>query len=356
MSVCGCLLGTAVGDSIGLPYEGLSRNRGRRLFGPADRHRFFWGRGLISDDTEHACMVAQSLIDSGGDLNQFRKQLARRFRWWLVGIPAGIGLATLRAIVKLWLGFNLQRSGVFSAGNGPAMRAAVLGAAIADRVHLREFVRASSRITHTDPKAEYGAFTVALAANLLRTTGTCSADQFLHELRSSLESQAEELIRLIEQVVASVNQGESTQTFAESLGLMRGVSGYVYHTVPVAIHAWLTNPNDLRNAITTVIHCGGDTDSTAAIVGGIVGTAVGKPGIPVEWLDGLVEWPRSVVWIERLGALLDAGIEIPASERSTVRAPTVPTWGLVCRNLLFIVIVLYHGFRRLFPPYGARSK
>jgi len=38
-----------------------------------------------------------------------------------------------------------------------------------------------------------------------------------------------------------------------------------------------------------VIECGGDTDSTAAIVGGIVGSAVGKAGIPTEWLDDLLE-------------------------------------------------------------------
>ncbi|HIF05444.1 MAG TPA: ADP-ribosylglycohydrolase family protein [Gemmatimonadetes bacterium] len=59
------MLGTAVGDSIGLPYEGLSRGRAEKLLGPPDRHRFFFGRGMVSDDTEHTCMVAQSLIRSG---------------------------------------------------------------------------------------------------------------------------------------------------------------------------------------------------------------------------------------------------------------------------------------------------
>ena len=153
-AIVGCVLGTAIGDAIGLPYEGLSRRRAAKLLGAPNRHRLFFGRGMVSDDTEHTCFTAQAVIASGGDVDLFRKDLAWRLRWWLLGLPAGIGLATLKSIVRLWLGFNPRNSGVFSAGNGPAMRAAVLGAAIGDRTQLRSFVRASARLTHTDPKAE----------------------------------------------------------------------------------------------------------------------------------------------------------------------------------------------------------
>jgi ADP-ribosylglycohydrolase len=41
--IVGCILGTAVGDAIGLPYEGLSRRRAAKLLGQPDRHRFFYG-------------------------------------------------------------------------------------------------------------------------------------------------------------------------------------------------------------------------------------------------------------------------------------------------------------------------
>lgn len=41
--------------------------------------------------------------------------------------PPGVGFATLRAILKLWLIFSPENSGVFSAGNGPAMRSAIIG-------------------------------------------------------------------------------------------------------------------------------------------------------------------------------------------------------------------------------------
>jgi ADP-ribosyl-[dinitrogen reductase] hydrolase len=116
--IAGAILGTAVGDALGLPREGLSRNRARKIFGVSPlRHRFIFGRGMISDDTEHTCMVAQALLRAPNDPDAFARSLAWRFRFWLLGLPAGVGFATLRAIGKLWIGFFPANSGVYSAGN-----------------------------------------------------------------------------------------------------------------------------------------------------------------------------------------------------------------------------------------------
>jgi hypothetical protein len=124
------------------------------------------------------------------------------------------------------------------------------------------------------------------------------------------------------------------------------VSGYVYHTVPVAIQAWLRDPRDLRAAVEGVIRCGGDTDTTAALVGGIVGAGVGKAGIPADWLAGLFEWPRTVAWMEQLGErLADA---MAGQSGDVPRLPAVPLLG---RNLLFLAVILAHVGRRSLPPY-----
>lgn len=48
-AIIGCVLGTAVGDALGLPYEGMSPSRAHKLLGPPDRYRFVLGRGMISD-------------------------------------------------------------------------------------------------------------------------------------------------------------------------------------------------------------------------------------------------------------------------------------------------------------------
>ena len=42
-------------------------------------------------------MVLQSILEAGGDVEVFRRRFARRLRWWLLGLPAGVGLATARA-------------------------------------------------------------------------------------------------------------------------------------------------------------------------------------------------------------------------------------------------------------------
>jgi ADP-ribosylglycohydrolase len=345
-AIVGSILGTAVGDAIGLPYEGLSRRRGVRMLGEPTGHRFLFGRGMVSDDTEHTCLAAQALIASRGDPETFARHLARGLRWWLLGLPAGTGRATLRAAVKLWCGFSPDRSGVFSAGNGPAMRAAVLGAAVDDLDLLRTLVSQSTRLTHTDPKAEHGAWAVALAARHARS-GRCDGAPYLAELRSTLaEKSADEFLPLIDRAVRSAAAREAPMVFADSLGLSRGVSGYVYHTVPVAIHAWLRHLRDLPSAVEGVVRCGGDTDTTAAIVGGVIGAGVGKAGIPADWLTRLFEWPRTIVWMERLGERL---AEAMASQPVSVpRLSAVPLLG---RNLVFLAVVLVHAGRRCLPPY-----
>lgn len=345
--IVGCILGTAVGDALGLPYEGLSRRRAARMLGSPDRHRFCFGRGMVSDDTEHTCLVAQSLIVANGNVDKFQQALAWGLRRWLLGLPAGVGLATLRSILRLWVGISPERSGVFSAGNGPAMRAAILGAALEDPLSLRTFVRASSRMTHTDPKAEVGAFAVALAAQMAARNTTVVPQDYLERLESHLNGGDPEFMALMSGVVESARAGQPTESYADSLGLTTGVSGYVYHSVPVAIHAWLSHPQDYRSAITSVIACGGDTDSTAAIVGGIVGASVGRSGIPREWLSNLIEWPRTVSWMERLGQRIASSSE----PNSPSLPPRLPVLGVLSRNLFFLIIVLYHGVRRLAPPY-----
>ncbi|MEM8638469.1 MAG: ADP-ribosylglycohydrolase family protein [Cyanobacteria bacterium P01_G01_bin.54] len=344
----GSLLGTAVGDALGLPYEGLSPQRGQRLFGQPSRYHFCFGWGMVSDDTEHTYMVAQALISSGGDPQRFQRHLAWRFRFWLLSLPGGVGLATLKAIVRLWCGLSPRQSGVFSAGNGPAMRAAILGVAIADLEQLRHFVRISSRLTHTDPKAEYGALAIALAAQMVcQNAEPVSGVDFIDQLQSCLDPDAQPLITLLQAAVESVAYQEPTPQFAARMGWAKGVSGYVYQSVPVAIHATLSHSQDFAGAVQAAIACGGDTDSVAAMVGGIVGAAVGKEQIPELWLTRWMEPFCTVTWLERLGRQLDQRLSVAIAQRPI----DIPWLALLVRNLLFVLLVFGHGLRRLLPPY-----
>ncbi|MEM7560846.1 MAG: ADP-ribosylglycohydrolase family protein [Planctomycetota bacterium] len=346
----GCLLGTAVADAFALPYEGVPKRRALRLQGEPNRHRFLFGRGMVSDDTEHSCMVAHALVLHPRDPRRFELQLARSMKRWLLGCPAGIGRATLRACLKLWLGVPPEKSGVQSAGNGPAMRAAIVGVASQDLEQLIELNRVSSRITHKDPKAEYGALAISLAAHLAASEAAVSPRDYLEKfvsLPNAGDEAWQELVVLLQAVVDSAEAGDATLDFAIQLGLEKGVSGYVYHSVPVALHAWMTHRDDFASAVQNVIRCGGDTDTVAAMAGGIIGAQFGSECIPRDWLARMAEPCYGETYLSHLGQAL---YESWAGETETV-PPSFRWYYLLPRNSLFLVTVLVHGFRRLLPPY-----
>ena len=352
-SIAGVIFGTAVGDSLGLPREGMSRRRGRKMFGEQGLgHGFVFGRGMVSDDTEHTCIVGQALLTSPRDVERFARSLAWGLRFWLLGLPVGLGKATLRAVLKLWLGFPPERSGVYSAGNGPAMRAAILGVCLDDIDQLKAYVRASTRLTHTDPRAERGALLVALAASLGARLGPerTTANQILPELKSAMHDSDAELEQFLAIMEDHLGRGDTPDQFANALGQTRGVSGYIYHTVPVALYCWLRWPGDVRRTVESAINLGGDTDTTGAIAGALAGATAGAGAIPVDWLNGLMEWPRSVAWMRRLSEQLMKCIEQVGDPKNPGRVSLF--WpGLIPRNLFFLVLVLVHVLRRLLPPY-----
>jgi ADP-ribosylglycohydrolase len=327
---------------VGLPAEGLSPRRAARLFRGPWRQRLVGPWGLGSDDTEHAVFTAQAFLAHPRDPGAFVRSLAWKLRLWLLALPAGVGLATLRATLRLWVGFSPRRSGVFSAGNGPAMRAPVLGAALCDdEPALGRYVTASTELTHRDPRARTAAMAVALAT-AAAVRGEAPSIELLERFRELAVPGDQEWPALLEQVAAALRAGEPAAALAARLGLQRGVTGYAYRTVPVALFVWLRHPDDFRTALGAALDLGGDTDTVGAIVGALAGARLGARALPADWLAGFVDWPRSA------GLLRELARRIAAAEPGPVRY----FWpALLVRNVLFLAIVLAHGTRRLLPPY-----
>jgi ADP-ribosyl-[dinitrogen reductase] hydrolase len=358
----GLLLGMAVGDALGLPREGLCRARARRLYGDRLEHRFFFGRGLASDDTELACITAQALLASR-DVDGFVCSLSWRLRGWLLGGPAAIGWGTLRSLVRLTLGVPPHRSGVRSAGNGAAIRAPVLGACAPD---LDAYVRASTRITHADPRALAGALAIAIAARHAMR-GAPDRAAVLAELRSAIDDP--ELLTAFDRIDAHLERGSSPEVLADALGCENGVSGYVHHTVPICLFAWLRG-TDFRRTLEDVIALGGDTDTVAAITGALAGATSGAAAIPNEWRDRFADWPRSTAFLEELARRLAhdlpddiapptapsphgaEGREKGGSSAREREGPVHLFWpALPLRNLVFFAIAFATVARRFLPPY-----
>jgi ADP-ribosylglycohydrolase len=340
----GLMLGMMVGDAIGLPREGLSRRRAARMYSNTLSHKLLPGMGMISDDTEHACMTLAAWIHERDDPKRFGRVLAGKLRWWLVGLPAGIGNATARSVFKLWVGFSPEKSGVYSAGNGPAMRSPALGLLLVDQPkEMAAFVEASTRITHTDPKAQVGAMVIAEAAAYTsqHDEETFNTDKCFQRIECWITDDDNDALRWLEIVKNALDEGWDDDHFLAELRCPNGPSGYMYHTVPAVLWAWLKSPFDFHAAITRVVCLGGDADTTGAICGALAGAAVGEAGIPAEWVRGVRDFPRSPVYIRRL-------TQAAADNTFPPRLfwPFIPV-----RNLLFLIIVLLHGFRRLLPPY-----
>ncbi|WP_245571942.1 ADP-ribosylglycohydrolase family protein [Conchiformibius kuhniae] len=324
----GALLGGAAGDAYALPYEGLSPRRAAKWLRPR-RYALLplVGGGMVSDDTEHAVMTVQAYARAAGDAEAFRRALRRRMMGWLAALPAGIGMATLKSIVKMY--FGVRRCGTFSAGNGAAMRAAVLGVLCADVARLREWCAVSSELTHTDPKAVQGALAIALLAWAEHRTPNQSVDEIMAFVCAELDDA--ELCRRLRDYAPDPK---------------RGNSGYVYQTVPAVFAAWRQYRDAPLDGMDALIRQGGDTDTVCALFGGVAGVRHGQAlfdGIGGRWYEPVI----TPAWLARLAAQA-----VRADETCTPQpAPCFGGIVTLLRNVVFMAVVLAHGLRRLLPPY-----
>jgi len=333
----GCLIGTALGDSLLLPAEGMSRIRIAKRFPGPLRQRLVFGRGMVSDDTEHAFLTTQALLVAGDDPALFARALAFRLRWWLLSLPGGCGKATALGLLRSWIGVPPSRSGVHSAGNGPAMRSAIIGLRWADDPErLQAFVTASTVITHRDERAIAAAGAVAVAAAAIARG---DAPESLWSIWRDLSADAG-WRSAIDQMESKFITSASVDELAIGLGCPHYVSGYALHSVPLALYAWMRHRGDPDACFSAILRCGGDTDTIGAIAGALLGADGGMAAFKSEWLQYLAEWPLSVDHLRAAGQAL----EIPGNPPISWRWPMQPL-----RNLVFLVIILAHGFRRLLP-------
>ncbi len=317
----GVLLGTALGDALGLVCEGMSARRIARRFGRLDRYHLLGRTGFVSDDTEQSALLAQSLARHPVDRDRCVRAFRRSLLGWFWRLPWGIGMATIRSCFRTMLG--LRRSGVRSAGNGSAMRAALIGAFFHDRPEQRrEFGTALAEVTHTDERAVEGALFVAE----LIAGGPEAARRVVTnpDLGQALDRAAELAKRSV-----------STSEAAEALK----TTGYVVHTVPFALYCYLRYGDSPLLALQECISAGGDTDSIAAILGAWLGARHGEGGLPAHLLAEIHDGPFGPSHLRGLGASLASGAPPPGY-----------SWvGALFRNLALYPVVLFHGLRRIFP-------
>lgn len=336
--IAGTLLGTALGDALGLAAEGMSARAIARRFGRVERFRMLGRTGFVSDDTEQSALIAQSLIRSPRDADLCARAFRRSILGWFCRLPWGVGMGTAKACLRIALG--LRPSGVMSAGNGAAMRAAVIGAFFRDEPDERiAFGRALAEATHRDPRAVEGALFVAeLAAACAR--GPAGADRYACQEEAQQIVTLPELEDTLDWARDLARRGAETREAAEAIG----TSGYVLHSVPMATYAFLRHGDDFLTAVAEAIGAGGDTDSTGAIVGGWLGALRGADALPRDLIAKIHDGPFGPTHLRALAESL-----AHVGDGGAPRAPRYSVTAATGRNLALMPVILAHGFRRLLP-------
>ncbi len=331
--IAGCLLGGALGDAVGLPCEGMSARRIARQFGRIERFRLLGATGYVSDDTEQSALVAQAIARHPSDAGAAALDFQRALLGWFLRGPWGIGLATIRACLKILLGF--RSSGVRSAGCGAAMRSPVVGAIFAEDVaRRRTMAQALAEVTHTDPRAVSAAVFTADAAAACALAAGGAAPTFDDAIEATDSAPLREALRR----AALLARGQGG---VEPASREIGTSGFAVHAVPFALFCFLRHRGDPMASIRCAVEAGGDTDTIAAIAGSWCGALRGERGLPAGLLDRIQDGPFGPSHLRGLAHALAEGD--PPPRWSPARA--------MARNALLAPVILAHGLRRLLPPW-----
>ncbi|MEW5945546.1 MAG: ADP-ribosylglycohydrolase family protein [bacterium] len=285
----GCLLGLAVGDALGMPFEGWRPNWIRRREGGAVRDfraapRRGLREGMWTDDTKMALHLAESIVGSGGRV--VPEDVAHGYvAWFDSGDLRGIGGATFESIMRLKSGAPWERSGktgAYAAGNGTAMRCAPIGLInCLSLERLREDARNDAIITHSNDEAVAGSravcYIVALGVRAARKPSPALIDAAVEFIGDCT------LAGRLRTAKTLLEQNTPTPAALEKLG----TSGYVVETVASALFTFLKTPSDFETTVAEAVSAGGDTDTTAAVAGAISGAWNGAARIPRRWLDNL---------------------------------------------------------------------
>ncbi len=354
-SIHGLMMGVAIGDALGFPREGLKRRVALKMFGrPSPYFQLLPFVGIYSDDTQLMLMAAQATLRCRSEWRPFRSSFLRRLAWYPLSIPVGAGRATILAAMKSWLRITGLPTSCKSAGNGPATRVIFLTLALHGTDHRTlKWVEDATRLTHNDPLAVDGCQALSRLVQIAGTTKNKSLDS-CEALEQVIAGCKENLLReKLEQLRPFLAGDRSPSAVARHLGWDRGISGFIVPTAVMASYCFLRYPTNFERAVQSSIRLGGDTDSVAAIVGGLVGAHVGYLNLPTRLVEQINIFPHNASWINEMAERLS---HWPHGVDDLHFAPALPSEPLLqlIRNLLSLLLVLFHLILRA--PYIALTR
>jgi ADP-ribosylglycohydrolase len=320
----GCLLGGAVGDALGAPVEFMSRQEIRKRFGVVGIRDFVPGYGVlgaITDDTQMTLFTAEGMLRANvrervkGIPANYVTVLSRAYLRWLVtqGYESAAleketvsgwlikhrelfsrrapGLTCLQALRQMEHVGDLAKND--SKGCGGVMRAAPVGMFAANWINQGgsddEILRAvfkhaagSAALTHGHPTGQLtaGVFAQIIALVLTGTSLQDAIEKAKDELRQ--HDRHDETLVAIEEAQQLAAEARRKKAPVSELG-----EGWVAEeALAISLYCVLVS-DDLESGVTFAVNHSGDSDSTGAITGNLLGAMLGVDAIPPRWLKQL---------------------------------------------------------------------
>jgi len=285
----GSILGTAIGDALGMPVEGWSPSKIEEVFGEVrEMMTGFLPEGSYTDDTEMAIGIAETIIEKGRvDPDHLIKVFMHNY-----DPRRGYGISTTMVfrLIEKGIPWDEASKSIFngkgSYGNGAAMRIAPVAVFYYDDFEeLKRAVYDASRVTHMHPLGIEGA--------LIQATAIALAVRKDPRKRLDVEDFVDNLLLVCESDVFREKVKKIGRMLAEGINDKYVVvkelgNGYESFTsVPSAIYSFLLHWSSFEDAVVYAVSLGGDADTIGAMTGAISGAYHGVEAIPQRWLEKL---------------------------------------------------------------------
>jgi ADP-ribosyl-[dinitrogen reductase] hydrolase len=284
----GAILGHAAGNALGVPTEFLETPAAiEREFpgGLRDIRRRDTIRSAWDDDVAMALCLAEELLETEPDL----ERLTRRWVEWADADGRGIGGWTRTALAHIRTHGTPPVESGGQAGNGAVMRCLPVGLRFFRQpANLIAATYHTAALTHPDPRCGWSAVAVNVAAACFLSGRRDFVGDVIEALKNNdAPAEVTDAVRRLPVMRRS------------ELPITGGTQGYTVHCMQIALWAAYHEPT-LEGALIWLANAGGDTDTNAAVAGGLLGARDGAKEIPPRWV---AELPR-VEYLEDLAERL----------------------------------------------------
>lgn len=286
-----CLLGAALGDALGMPYETLPPQLAhvRSAFGRPSRWHPNAGLkpGQYTDDTQMMLIAADLLARDEFTDQRYAAALKRSYEEGRLRFPDGaVASACEHMAVR-----GYRECGVSSTTAGTLSLGLPFALVYDDVVDIREQLVQACSVTHTHPAAYAG--TIAFALLLYFTRKGSENALALAQKNAFLED-----TKLGAKIKEALHLSQESISLQSALSVL-GNDVSVYQTLPLAFFL-IDTYHDAESLIAVAAHVGGNTDTIAFICGAYAGARFGLDGIPPDLLVSLENRSQLETMADRL--------------------------------------------------------